>query len=348
MSKAPSLILAMTFVGVSTGVARAQVGEGWVPYSPPSVLHLEVHDVIKIYPPDSTDLTNEGAHYTNKDGIETFEMLNTTSNRVERRMQNNYTSGRWQFEGEVRVSPPTDNESIMQVWGGTQAGATTQMIRAYAEGNGTIKKVGGGVVMATNVYGTWVRINVIHDVAANQVRSYANGKLMATGSGDAPGPWYHKYGDYGSVKTGTAKVEWRNVRHFKDGNFPTGNSPPPPLPDAGAGEPGRPDGSPDLRTGGTGGSDAPEAGAAGGSGGSSPGTGGSGGSGGATGVGGAGGSVGTGGAGDSGGAGGDDGTGGPKRASASGGCSYAAAGTTPSFALPALALAVSLARRRRR
>src|SRR5262249_52771531 len=70
MSKAPSLILAVTFLGASTGVARAQLGKGWVQYSPPSVLHLEVHDVIKVYPPDSTDLTNEGAHYTNKDGIE--------------------------------------------------------------------------------------------------------------------------------------------------------------------------------------------------------------------------------------------------------------------------------------
>jgi MYXO-CTERM domain-containing protein len=339
MSKVPSLMLAVTFVGASTGVARAQLGSGWVPYAPPSVLHLEVHDVIQVYPPDSTDLTNEGAHYTNKDGIETFEMLNTTSNRVERRMQNNYTSGRWQFEGEVRVSPPTDNESIMQIFGGTQSGATTQMIRAYAEGNGTIKKVGGGVVMATNVYGTWVRINVIHDVAANQVRSYANGKLMATGSGDAPGPWYHKYGDYGSVKTGTAKVEWRNVRHFKDGSFPTGDSTPPPLPDAGAGEPRPADGSADVHTGGTGG------GEAGGTGGITPGTGGSA-AGGTTGAGGSGGSGGAAGAGDSGGAGGS--TVGPKRGSGSSGCSYAAGGAIPSLALAAVAVALSLARRRRR
>jgi len=288
-------------------------------------------------------------------------MLNTTSNRVERRMQNDYTSGRWQFEGEVRVSPPTDDESIMQVWGGTQAGATTQMIRAYATGNGTIRKVPGSVVLATNVYGTWVKINVIHDTVANTVKSYVNGMLMATGSGDAPGPWYHKYGDYGTVKTGTAKVEWRNVRHFKDGNFPAGNSTPPPIsgPDAGVDGPGPTDGAADTRAGGAGsaGSDAREDSARGGSAGGPTSTGGgqsgSGGAGGSTGGTGAGGTSSAGDMGGAGATGGDDGTGGApaggaKRAHGSGGCSYAAGkGAGPALAL-VTAVGLILLRRRRR
>jgi hypothetical protein len=142
-------------------------------------------------------------------------MLNTTSNRVERRMQNDYTTGRQQFAGEVQLFPPTDNECIMQIFGGTQTGATTQMIRAHAADNGSIRKNPGEVLIATNVWGKWVRINVIHDTFANTVQTYVNGTLMATGSGDAPGPWYHKYGDYGTVTTGTAKIEWRNVMHYK-------------------------------------------------------------------------------------------------------------------------------------
>jgi hypothetical protein len=142
-------------------------------------------------------------------------MLNTTSNRVERRMQNDYTTGRQQFAGEVQVFPPTDNECIMQIFGGTQTGATTQMIRAHAADNGSIRKNPGEVLIATNVWGKWVRINVIHDTFANTVQTYVNGTLMSTGSGDAPGPWYHKYGDYGTVTTGTAKIEWRNVMHYK-------------------------------------------------------------------------------------------------------------------------------------
>src|SRR5437868_3213440 len=155
------LASAAALVTVAAGTARAQVGSGWVAYAPPSVLHLEVHDVINDFPPDSTNVVKEGASYSNAGGIETFQLLNNTSNRVERRMRNDYTSGRWQFEGEVRVSAPTNDESIMQVWGGNGSGATTQMIRAYSEGNGTIKRY-TSLVLATNVYGRWVKMNVIH------------------------------------------------------------------------------------------------------------------------------------------------------------------------------------------
>ena len=80
-------------------------------------------------------------------------------------MQNTYQTGRRQFEGEVRVSPPTNDESVMQVFGGN-SGATTQMIRAYNAGGGTLRKVPGSVVLAENIHGVWIKVNVIHDVGA--------------------------------------------------------------------------------------------------------------------------------------------------------------------------------------
>jgi hypothetical protein len=166
-----------------------------------------------MYSGGSTNLLNNGAKYTDATGIETFQMLNTTSNRVERRMWNDYTTGRWQFVGEVQPFSPSDNECVMQIFGGTQTGATTQMIRAYAANNGSLRI--GSDVIATNVWGKWTRINVIHDTFANTVQTYVDGVLKHTKSGDAPGPWYHKYGDYGTVTTGTAKVEWRSVAHYK-------------------------------------------------------------------------------------------------------------------------------------
>ena len=43
------------------------------------------------------------------------------------------------------------------------------------------------MVLATDIHGKWVRINVIHDVGANNVRTYVNGQLKATGDGgEAP------------------------------------------------------------------------------------------------------------------------------------------------------------------
>ena len=228
------LVGVMAGLGASfwVGAAEAQVGTGWVQYEPTSSIQLDGSEGIESYPGDSTNLSNEGASYTNVDGVETFTLNNPISNRAERRMRNDYTSGRRQFEGEVRVFPPTNDESITQVFGGT-SGATTQMLRAYNVDNGTIRKVPGSVVLASNIYGTWVRINVVHDVGANNVKTYVNGKLMATGDGEAPASWYHKYGCYGTLRTPSAKVEWRNVKHFRDGeNPPPGTV----LADGGAGD----------------------------------------------------------------------------------------------------------------
>ena len=192
-------------------------------------------------------------------------------------MQNTYLTGSRQFEGEVRVSPPTNDESVQQVFGGN-SGATTQMIRAYNENGGTLRKVPGSVLLASNVHGTWIKVNVIHDVGRNFVRTYVNGKLLATGDGEASNAgsdgWYHKYGCYGTLRTGSAKVEWRNVKHFRDGTAPTGDAPTPPPPpgDAGGG-----DTMPADTRGSEDGGATPDASATGGSGGSGgSGTGGSG------------------------------------------------------------------------
>src|SRR4051812_15466456 len=211
-------------------VAQAQVGTGWVPYEPPSVLHLDGANGIEVSPGNSTSVMNAGASFTNQGGIETFALRDPISNRAERRIQNTYLTGRRQFEGEVRVSPPTDDESVMQIFGGN-SGATTQMIRAYDVAGGTLRKVPGSVVLIENIHGVWIKVNVIHDVAANYVKTYINGKLISTGDGEATNAgtdgWYHKYGCYGSLRTGSAKVEWRNVKHFRDGASP-------PSSDAGA------------------------------------------------------------------------------------------------------------------
>jgi MYXO-CTERM domain-containing protein len=284
--------------------ARAQVGSGWVPYDPPSTIHLDGSDGIETYPGSSTSLMNEGASFTNQDGIETFALHDPISNRAERRVQNTYLSGRRQFEGEVRVSPPTNDESVMQIFGGN-SGATTQMIRAYDVAGGTLRKVPGSVVLAEHIHGVWIKVNVIHDIAANTVRTYIDGRLVAMGDGEAVNAgtdgWYHKYGCYGTLRTGSAKVEWRNVKHFRDGT-------PPPAPDGGVTGGGVDGGSradaapPDSSAGGPagaggaggGGGSAGEGGASGGGG--EPGTGGAGGTGGASGRGGRGGSGGTAGA----------------------------------------------------
>jgi MYXO-CTERM domain-containing protein len=388
----PSSLLAVGPVLLcASGAAWAQVGTGWVPYDPPSVIHLDGSNGIESYPGTSTNLKNEGATFTNEGGIETFALFDPISNRAERRIQNTYLTGKRQFEGEVRVSPPTNDESVMQVFGGN-SGATTQMIRAYNDGGGTLRKVPGSVVLAENIHGVWIKVNVIHDVGGNFVKTYINGKLISTGDGEATNAgndgWYHKYGCYGSLRTGSAKVEWRNVKHFRDGEPPPGNgggppgsggaggtadaSPPAdsgtaprdagvdraPAAEAGAGSGGGGGGSGNGGSGGggAGGGGSGSGGSSGstGSGGGSTASGGSTGSGGGSGSGGAPGSGGrsaSGGSSGKGGAGGDQGEGGasPADPPSAGGCACRTGGqANAGLALPAALAALALAMRRRR
>jgi hypothetical protein len=311
---------------ITPAPARAQLGTEWVQYDPASMVQLDDAVGSDILPGTVTSASNAGATFTNENGIETFTLFNPASNRCERRMRNDYSSGRRQFEGEVRVSPPTNDESIQQVWGGASANATTQMIRAFSENNGTLKRY-TSTVLATNIYNAWVRINVIHDVEANTVRTYINGVFKTVADGQAPSSWYHKYGCYGSLRTPSAKVEWRNVKHFRDGRPPPDNGF-----DAGA-APDPPDAAAavvDGRVDGAGGGGSPGSGGAGGA----AGRGGSdgaaaGGAGGASGSGGAGGAGGASGSGAVGGAGGASGGGGAGGAGNSGGAGGGARGGSP-------------------
>jgi hypothetical protein len=229
----------------------------------------------------------------------------------------------------------------MQIFGGN-SGATTQMIRAYNVGGGTLRKVPGSVVLAENIHGTWIKVNVIHDVGANYVRTYINGKLISTGDGEAMNAgndgWYHKYGCYGTLRTGMAKVEWRNVKHFRDGTTPPSSdagAPPDPRP-ADSGAPAPDAGDPPMP-------DAAATGGAPGTGGA-PRTGGAPATGGAPGTGGSRGPSGTGGS--RGGAGGeeeDPGAAPPTKSAAKGGCQVGGGG---GGMLSLLALALLMRRRR--
>jgi hypothetical protein len=164
--------LAAVFAVTLAPAARGQVGSGWEQYQPSSTIQLDGADGIESSPGSTTSRRNEGASYNKAGDVETFTLFDPISNRSERRMRNEYTSGRWQFEGEVRVSPPTNNESIMQIFGG-RSPATTQMIRAYDSGGGTIRKIPGSATLATGVHGRWVRINVIHDSTSGRAAGWS-------------------------------------------------------------------------------------------------------------------------------------------------------------------------------
>jgi hypothetical protein len=184
------------FVLLAFGVlssTSAQVGTGWTQYYPTrTIQQVNGSDVAK---------------YTNSGGIETFVIL-PGSNRCEARVNNNYTSGQRQFQGEVRVSNPTDSQAIHQKF-------PHVLVRGFSASGGQIR-LQSATTLISNCYGTWVRLNSVHNVSTGIVDIYINGSKKASADDGGSGlTHYHKYGVYGTLHTSSAKSEWRNVKYYK-------------------------------------------------------------------------------------------------------------------------------------
>jgi MYXO-CTERM domain-containing protein len=198
--------------------AFAQIGSGWNEYMPGRTLQTR----------------GCGSHSGSSTGVETFGLTcadTSGDNRAEDRMQDDYTSGTRQFQGEVRVvSLPGSNVSLKQTF--MRDNGAFLMIGVSNEGR--LYTVGDNAELATGVIGKWVRINTLHDVAAGTIQVYADGVLKVTKTGARQVAWYNKYGSYrlGSGH-GPITVEWRNTRFWRDGSS-SGGTPPTPAPDAGA------------------------------------------------------------------------------------------------------------------
>jgi hypothetical protein len=286
--------------------ARAQLGSGWTPYTPPETLQVR-----------------GCAAHSAAGGADQFRVTCDTmsgDNRAEHRTQNDYSSGTNQFEGEIRVVTSGTNIIVKQTFMPNRGAFFMMAVSA----DGRLYLHGGGGDVLPNVVGRWVKINTIHDVAAGTHRVYADNVLRTTKTGGPQVAWHDKYGSYRSQSgRGPAVIEWRNVKYFRGGRPPDGSSPPPPPPsrDGGAPEPG-----PDASSA-SDGPRAPDSGGTGGGGGST-GSGGSGGNAGSTGGGGSGGSGGNAGStGGSGGTGGGGGGGGGSGGGGSGGSTGGTAGT---------------------
>jgi len=190
------------------------IGTGWRPVFPSSFIQFQSRGKITQYPFTQTHLVQAGASYDRAGGVETFKLFNNgASNRGEVRLKNEYTTGWRQFSGDVRISPPTDDECVMQIFGAHTSGAM-MMVRAFSADGGTLKLMlmlnHSHQIIVTHIYGVWLHLNIVHDANANTVAVYVNGKLAGSSPVEA-GNHYMKYGLYGSLRTATAQAEWRNV-----------------------------------------------------------------------------------------------------------------------------------------
>src|SRR4051812_47218317 len=219
----------LSVLGLFTGLlmagsAQAQIGTGWTLYSPTKKIHLDSSAGLQIFNWTSSKSVDSPVsadyNYNSSTDTETFRIVDNRSNRSEIRLENEYTTGRRQFQGYVTFSSPLNDESLMQIFGST-SGATLAMTRGYSASGGSITVTGtggaawGSKTIVTGCYGVEKRINVIHS-QDSYVQWYVNGVLKCQQEDNESGiANYHKYGCYGTTSGNVpAVVKWRAARSY--------------------------------------------------------------------------------------------------------------------------------------
>jgi len=144
--------------------AHAQVGTGWTEIHPASNIQVEAHEQIKEFPGDSRHATDGGGAYANTGGGEIFQLVNRTSNREERRFHDDYHHGTRQFQADVTIFGPTNEESIHQIFNGSEG--PWLIVRQSDDGGGSVRIQTHGAsahvgFIPIGPYGTRFRLNSI-------------------------------------------------------------------------------------------------------------------------------------------------------------------------------------------
>ena len=159
---------------------------------------------------------DEFCTYRDEGGVELFRMMKNPAGVVQRceaRVANDYRAGVNQFEGDVRVTLG-DATCVHQIF-------KFLMLNVYPKDGGTLTQHTGTFVTAP-IFGRWLHVTTIHDVAAGKAEVYVDCvKKVTMNAGDAQGPngWYNKYGLYGingvTPRGDVSQVEWKNIRYYR-------------------------------------------------------------------------------------------------------------------------------------
>ena len=138
----------------------------------------------------------------------------STGPRSELRMNNNYTSGKHQFEGDVYIVSGSAGTDIMQVFGGA-TNATAIMLKIHSASSGTIKRYDNETLM-TSAYNKWIHVNVQHDADNGKIYVYLNSALKGTYADRGNATHYFKCGVY-NISGSKSETRWKNIKYWKNG-----------------------------------------------------------------------------------------------------------------------------------
>jgi hypothetical protein len=196
------VVTALALAGGLTLTARAQVGSGWSSYSP------------------SRHMQNVGcvSHSGTSSGTETFSITcstgGSTEERCEERVEDDFSSGQRQFQGNVKVtSLGGSGVSLYQTKAAN--GGTWMMVAVKSSSGGTLYCVNPGTTVATGVVGVTERLNAITDCSAKTTKVYLNGSQKAT-LNNVTTPFYNKYGTYRlNSGNGPITAQWSSTKFWK-------------------------------------------------------------------------------------------------------------------------------------
>ncbi|CAK9139390.1 unnamed protein product [Ilex paraguariensis] len=117
-----------------------------------------------------------------------------------------YSSGVWQFEGYG-----TSGVCIMQVFGASTH-ATTLVLGVC---NGALSYY-NRLVIVPDIYDRWFRLNVIHDVEAEDVKVYIDGVLQLVAPGQGGASHNFTCGVYAQEDNSNCmESRWKDIKVFK-------------------------------------------------------------------------------------------------------------------------------------
>ncbi|XP_030461938.1 citrate-binding protein-like [Syzygium oleosum] len=126
-----------------------------------------------------------------------------------------YYSGVWQFEAHGYVPCGTSGVCITQVFGAAFPRNTTLMLRVY---NGSLYYY-HDTVLVPDIYDRWFRVNIIHDVAASNLKVYIDGEFKFETSGHGGTFHYFKCGVYAQDNASYyMESRWKGIRVLKKGD----------------------------------------------------------------------------------------------------------------------------------
>jgi hypothetical protein len=178
---------------------------GWARYYPTTTVQFQ-----------GAGTNNQYCTYRNDGGVEYFQLDKNPAlliQRCEARVNNDYLSGKNQFEGDVLVTE-ADNMCVHQVF-------NFLMVVAYPQDGGVFHEH-SGTLLQSGVFGHWVHVNTIHDTETHTIQIYLDCVHVYDGT-DSPAPsdagWYDKYGLYGiqgiPPQEPTSIVEWTKVAYYQ-------------------------------------------------------------------------------------------------------------------------------------